>query len=721
MGFAESLATELVGLGATETRVRRSGVNFVGSLETAYAACLWSRLAGRVMLPIATFEAKTPEALYSGVRNILWREHLDVDSSFAIDCTLVRSVLRHSKHAALVAKDGIVDQFRESLGKRPNVQREQPNVRIHLHVEKNQATVSIDLSGDSLHRREYRTDTGPAPLKENLAAGLLVKAGWPNIASANGGFIDPMCGSGTLAVEAALIALDRAPGLTRSYFGFLGWEQHDNALWQSQLAHAKERAELCSSRARPRLVGFDQDGAAIKRARGHAAKAGVGQWIHFERRALSQSIKPLQDHAIAPPRAGLLITNPPYGERLHASESTERELGAVLQHCPPAWRLALLTTSDSISARIGLQVKAKHRCFNGPIECDLLEFQANASQNEVSKAPAAVQDSSFANRLRKNLRSLRKWARREEVRCYRIYDADIPEYAVAVDLYQGLETASNEQSWAHVQEYAAPANISPVVAARRLDTAVDAVSQVLELPSNQIYLKRRVRGKGGERYGQLKTQASFEHVREGRCEFLVNFTDHVDTGLFLDHRNTRQFLSDAAHEKSFLNLFAYTGTATVHAALGGARRSLSVDMSPTYARWAKQNFTLNGLDPMQHRYETIDCFAWLKKRAVRESSRFDLIFLDPPTFSNSKRMQTNFDVQRDHSELIVQVLSLLRPNGTLFFSTNARKFRLDATLAEPSERISVEDISAQTVPFDFSRRSNIHRCWRFTHHAVQDT
>jgi 23S rRNA (guanine2069-N7)-methyltransferase / 23S rRNA (guanine2445-N2)-methyltransferase len=307
----------------------------------------------------------------------------------------------------------------------------------------------------------------------------------------------------------------------------------------------------------------------------------------------------------------------------------------------------------------------------------------------------------FANRLRKNLRLLGKWARREGVSCYRLYDADLPEYAVAVDLYEG---------WAHVQEYAAPETVDPARAEARLREAMAVLPEALGIPTEHVVLKVRRRQKGLAQYERLATTGDFREVGEGGLRFLVNLTDYLDTGLFLDHRPTRAMIRDLAAGRCFLNLFAYTGTASVYAASGGAASTTSVDMSRVYLDWARRNLALNGFDqgPV-HRFVHADCLKWLE---ARRPERYDLIFLDPPTFSTSKRMgERTFDVQRDHVPLIRAVASLLGREGILLFSNNSRRFTLDR---DALFDFLIEDVTAKTLPHDFARNPRIHTCWRIT-------
>jgi 23S rRNA (guanine2445-N2)-methyltransferase / 23S rRNA (guanine2069-N7)-methyltransferase len=310
----------------------------------------------------------------------------------------------------------------------------------------------------------------------------------------------------------------------------------------------------------------------------------------------------------------------------------------------------------------------------------------------------------FANRLRKNLKNLGRWARQNGIRCYRLYDADLPEYAVAVDVYQG------ERMWVHMQEYEAPSSVDPAKAEMRLVHAVAVVPKVLEIPPEQLFLKILRKQKGLAQYEKQADAGRFHVVEESGLKFWVNFEDYLDTGLFLDHRITRRMIQDRAAGKRFLNLFAYTGTASVYAAEGGAASTTTVDMSRTYLDWTKRNLELNGIRGNRHELIQADCLEWVDQ-ALRDKRRFDLIFLDPPAFSTSKRMRRTWDIQRDHAMLIKKCAELLVPGGTLVFSTNCRKFKLDT---EALASLELEDIGRRTIPKDFERNPRIHHCWIVT-------
>jgi len=306
----------------------------------------------------------------------------------------------------------------------------------------------------------------------------------------------------------------------------------------------------------------------------------------------------------------------------------------------------------------------------------------------------------FINRLRKNARHWSKWARRQGITCYRIYDRDVPEFPVAVDVYeQRVHLQEIDTGWQQEEEEHQ----------RWAEGIRQAVSEVLELPLDAISFKIRARQRGQAQYEKTGAQGEDFVVGEGGRRFIVNLEQYLDTGLFLDHRNTRRMVGERAAGKRFLNLFAYTGSFTVYAATGGAVSSTTVDMSNTYQEWTRRNFELNCMDLGKHELVRADVFAFLEQ-AVKTGAKYDLIVMDPPTFSNSKKMAGVLDVQRDHAHLINQCLRLLPAGGELFFSSNLRSFQLEADALLPC---SVKEISALTVPEDY-RNKKIHRCFLLT-------
>ena len=705
------LAAELRALGVPEVTETRAGVRFGAGLADAYRVCLWSRVANRVLMPLAEFPAESPEALYVGVQAIAWEDHLDPGATFAVHLDTARSAITHSHFGALKVKDAIVDRLRDVWGGRPDVRLDRPDVQVVVYLFRDQATLSLDLSGESLHRRGYREEGSAAPLKENLAAAILMRAGWPELAAEGAALVDFMCGSGTLPIEAALMAADIAPGLQRDYWGFLGWRGHDPAAWADLIAEAQARRDLGLGRL-PHIRGYDRDPAAIRVALNNLARAGLAGRVHFERRDLDEATPGREGET------GLVVLNPPYGERLGADSDLPAlyaRIGATLREHFPGWRAALFTGNPDLGKHMGLRARRTHSLFNGPLECRLLHFEVTPEwfvSNRPRALPAEERSPGavmLANRLTKNLKHLGKWRRREGVTCYRLYDADLPEYALAIDLYEGAQPDSGgtRPLFVHAQEYAAPAQIDPRQARLRLREGLAVIQEVLEVRQERFYFKVRSQQKGRAQYERLAQTGHFHEVLEGDCRLLVNFEDYLDTGLFLDHRLTRRLLGQLAKGRRFLNLFAYTGSASVHAARGGALTTTSVDMSRTYLEWAERNLALNGFAPPWTELIQADCLQWVLAQAGRR--RFGLIFLDPPTFSTSKRMAETFDVQRDHVELIEATLELLEPDGILLFSNNLRRFRMEASEI-PGLRVT--DITKATLPPDFERNPRIHNCWR---------
>ena len=706
-GFADLLIAELAGCGARDARERAGGVAFSGPLECAYRACLWSRIANRVYLEIAHFEAQTADEFHAGVARLDWASQLGPEATLACEFTGRHPAITHTHFGALRLKDGIVDALRAATGTRPSVSTERPSVRVHAHAHGARISIAVDLAGESLHRRGYRTEAGEAPLKENVAAGVLLRARWPELAARGAPFFDPLCGSGTLCIEAALIAGDRAPALTRSYFGFLGWRGHDALLWARVRAEAEARAQAASVRPAC-LRGQDRDPSAIRSAQANAARAGVAAWVSFGVAALAEAAPPAQG-------GGLVCTNPPYGVRLadpEAARAVHRELGVVLRERFSGWSAAVLTGAPELGRELGLRAYRTHTIWNGALECRLLRIKVEAASERavgtLGRGAEHLRDSPgarmFANRLAKNLKRLRSWAQRAGISCYRAYDADMPEYAFAIDRYVTLEP---EEQWLYVQEYAAPAEIELEAVRRRRGEVLAALPEAAGVPPERIRVRLRRRSRGGEQYEKLAARGHFRLIEEGGLRFRVNFDDYLDTGIFLDQRLTRARLRAAARDVRFLNLFAYTGTATVYAAAGGARSTTSVDLSRTYLSWAQANLALNGRHAGSHEFVQEDCREWLAA-AAHSAERYELIFLDPPTFSNSKRMEGVLDIERDHPALIEASARLLAPGGLLVFSTNAQRFKLDAGLGA---RFEVVDISAATLPEDFARNPRIHRCY----------
>jgi 23S rRNA (guanine2445-N2)-methyltransferase / 23S rRNA (guanine2069-N7)-methyltransferase len=519
-----------------------------------------------------------------------------------------------------------------------------------------------------------------------------------------------MCGSGTFAIEAAMMAARVAPGLQRSYFGFNKWLLHQPPLWQTCIDQAQQAIKTSTDTM---IYASDYDAAALEVARANAKRARVDQFIEFAHQQVSALELPLTQ------ADSLVICNPPWGKRLQAEEDLGQlynDLGAAVQRLSPA-SLAIISANPDMLHRLKLKRISRKQVKNGPIECLFAMFATVDNQEAAEVAPAArvVVDEiavPLRNRLAKNARHLQRWAARNGVSCYRIYDADLPEFSFALDRYQS--EIAPAVVWYHLQEYQAPATIAADKAEYRIGVAAEVVRELFSIPEDRLFCKIRSRQRGSSQYQKQDNKNELYQVREGTASLLINLSDYLDSGLFLDHRVTRELVSRRSAGKSVLNLFCYTGAVGVQAGLGGASLVDNVDLSPTYLRWARENHLLNGLDDeSRYRFLRADIVELLKKPdqfALQQN--YDLIFCDPPSFSNSSKMQQSFDIQRDHEDLISLSMNLLAPEGLLLFSTNRRGFKLADVMQQSYNAV---DITRSTIAEDFKRNPKIHRCWEIRH------
>ncbi|QDJ12940.1 23S rRNA (guanine(2445)-N(2))/(guanine(2069)-N(7))-methyltransferase [Mergibacter septicus] len=710
-GFEELLKTELTQLGATECCIAQGGVHFKASDEVLYKSLLWSRLSSRILLPLVKTKVFTDLDLYTAVVNFNWQQHFDANSTFLVDFNGTNRQIRHTQYGAMRVKDGIVDHFERQGVARPNVDRHYPDIRIHVYLQRDDAVISLDLSGEALHLRGYRQDTGAAPLRETLAAAIIVRSGW----QLGTPLVDPMCGSGTLLIEAAQMEAKIAPQLQRVHWGFNHWKGHNQSVWQQVKQEAEQLADSrFSTNPQPHFWGLDIDRKVLAKAEQNARNAGVAHLIRFRQADIANLVNPCPDEV-----TGTLVSNPPYGERLGTTPALialYSVLGQRLKQQFSNWQVSIFTGDVTLLDYLRLRAYRQFKAKNGPLECVQKNYQLSARKalnEEEGDTPSVEQSNNFstsienqivavdfANRLQKNCKKLEKWAKQQGLEAYRLYDADLPEYNLAVDRYADHIV---------IQEYAAPKNIDERKARQRLLDAVAATLQVTGVATNKLVLKVRQKQKGLNQYEKLANQGEYFFVEEYGAKLWVNLTDYLDTGLFLDHRLTRKMVGEMAKGKTFLNLFAYTGSCTVHAALAGAKTTTTVDMSNTYLNWAEQNMLLNDLEGSQHTFIQADCLQWIQE--CRQ--QYEVIFVDPPTFSNSKRMQQSWDVQRDHLQLLQQLKSILSPTGTIIFSNNKRGFKMDlAGLAEVG--LTAVDITPKTLPLDFARNKHIHNCWLVT-------
>ncbi|MDU8924164.1 bifunctional 23S rRNA (guanine(2069)-N(7))-methyltransferase RlmK/23S rRNA (guanine(2445)-N(2))-methyltransferase RlmL [Pasteurellaceae bacterium LIM206] len=702
-GFEELLKAELTELGADQCQIAQGGVHFMADDETQYRALLWSRLSSRILLPVASAKVYSDLDLYSAVVSQNWLNYFDERCRFLVDFNGTNREIRHTQFGAMRVKDGIVDYFERSGKARPSVDKDNPDIRIHAYLHREDLVLSLDLSGEALHLRGYREETGQAPLRETLAAAIVMRSGWQRGTP----LIDPMCGSGTLLIEAAQMEANIAPRLHRMHWGFDFWQGHNQSAWDKVKAEAIKLAEDSAAQAiEPHFYGFDLDHRVLQKAKKNARNAGVAHLIQWRQGDVAALKNPLQDME----RTGTVICNPPYGERLGATPALialYSVFGQRLKQQFAGWNASVFSAEEGLLDCLRMRSYRQFKAKNGPLDCVQKNYRishrtlSHSEENPPLNVPAdMIAAADFANRLQKNIKKIEKWARQQGIDAYRLYDADLPDYNLAVDRYGDHIV---------VQEYAAPKNIDEHKARQRLLDAVTATLSVTGVDTDKLILKVRRKQKGSNQYEKLANKGEYFYVTEYGANLWVNLTDYLDTGLFLDHRLTRKMLGEMARDKDFLNLFAYTGSATVHAALGGAKSTTSVDMSNTYLNWAEQNLILNDINGERHKLIQADCLQWLE----RCDRRFDLIFVDPPTFSNSKRMENSWDVQRDHIRLMANLKRILRPQGCIVFSNNKRGFRMD-TAGLHELGLTAREISDKTLPPDFARNKQIHNCWIVT-------
>lgn len=713
-GFEEMLKTELEQITHAQCKVAQGGVHFTTDLKGAYQALLHSRLASRILLPLINTKIFSDSDLYASVVAYDWQSIFDPRDTFFVDFNGTNREIRNTQFGAMRVKDGIVDYFERKGFARPTVDKIRPDIRLHAYLNREELIISLDLSGEALHMRGYREETGKAPLRETLAAAIVLRSGWQKGTP----LVDPMCGSGTLLIEAAQMQANIAPQINRIHWGFDSWKGHQIELWKRVWQEAKESEILPPSAfgTSPReqgegssvlFFGFDLDHRVLQKAKQNAKNAGVADLIQWQQGDVSALKNPIVE------QVGTVICNPPYGERLGTTPALialYSVFGQRLKQQFAGWNASIFSGEPELLNCLRLRSARQFKAKNGPLECVQKNYLISENADKRSDLDENLQFSQnaqvapdFANRLTKNIKKIEKWAKQQGLDAYRLYDADLPEYNLAVDRYGDHIV---------VQEYAAPKNIDENKARQRLLDAVSATLYVTGVETNKLVLKVRQRQKGTNQYEKLANKGDYFFVNEYGAKLWVNLTDYLDTGLFLDHRLTRKMVGEMAKGKTFLNLFAYTGSATVHAALNGAKSTTTVDMSNTYLNWAEQNLELNNISLRNHRLHQADCLQWLAD--CRE--RFELIFVDPPTFSNSKRMENSWDVQRDHIALMKQLKRILTANGTIVFSNNKRGFKMDFDgLAELG--LTAENISHKTLPLDFERNPHIHNCWIVKHIA----
>ena len=624
---------------------------------------------------------------------------------------------------------------------------------------------------------------GSVPADVSALAGSTVERPTPTLPV----LIDACCAGGGVVLEAASILADRAPGLERRNWGFQSWSEHDAAAWRELLNEADRRAELAKGRV-ARIVATDPSGDAVACARRILKAAGLADRVIFAQPDLYKISRKLMMPACCggEPRGFVFLDTTEtaiskmsrvldLATSLHAGACGADPVRAMLSTMPtvaltrddllirtlgePARSLRVMPNNEEAEFFIFSAANGAISAGEGNVAAEDSMPAEDAVESSVAPSPATTlidlgdgkpcavlipESEQFARRLRKVAKLRRKWAQREGVTCYRVYDADLPDYSAAIDLYEGSATTPGR--WLVIAEYAAPREVDPALAEARLLDILTLAPRILQVDPDNVFAKARIRSRGGSQYGKqaggsnpgkggkprgtrggsasnrpsqgagsgtpsdIRTRR-LPLIEEGGLTFAVNFNDYLDTGIFLDHRITRGLVREHARGKRFfLNLFAYTGTATCYAADAGVEETVTVDLSNTYLDWAERNMEQNGFVGPDHHYVRADVMSWI--RDMRQTrNRWDLIFCDPPTFSNSSKMgRRTWDVQRDHVELLVGLSRLLSREGEAIFSCNLRTFRPDIEeLARAG--VVLTDITDETIPEDFARNKKIHHCY----------
>ncbi|MFK8013456.1 MAG: bifunctional 23S rRNA (guanine(2069)-N(7))-methyltransferase RlmK/23S rRNA (guanine(2445)-N(2))-methyltransferase RlmL [Marinicellaceae bacterium] len=684
------LKDELIAFGAENVAEKLSGVVFHANSDVLMRSLLWSRLANRILVLVNTIKVSNSDELYDAIYSTNWLDQLNlVPKSLAINFKGTNKELRNTQYSSQVVKDAICDRIRDLNENRPDIVKNNADLSVSVVLKNNQVLVYLDISGRSLHLRGYRQTLTKAPLKENLAAAVLIRANWPELSKNNANLIDPMCGSGTFLTEGYLIACDIAPGLTNPHYSVETWKYFDQDNWNQILFEAKTRMIAGIDNFKGQIIGADHHKDSVEITKEHAYQLNAEDIIQCQ-------YKTFENFSI-PNKNNLVVCNPPYGVRLKKNvDSTWRQLGEWMATKAVGSKAAIMTHAKNQGFMLGFRATKSWKLMNGDLLITLITFdidnekKLNTPSGQKHALPETAQ--MVANRINKNLNRLKKWIKKENINAYRVYDADIPEYAVAIDVYN---------NHVNIQEYKAPNNIPEKKTKKRLQDAVLGAQVALNIKNDKVHIKTRQKQASNNQYEKRTVDSENLIVHEQNRKYIVNLEKYLDTGLFLDHRWIRNYFQENAKNKSFLNLFSYTGSVTVAAALGGACNSVSVDTSKTYLSWAKENFNINRLDSNKHKVIRSDVLEYLSNC----QNKFDVIFVDPPTYSNSHSRTTDWDVQRDHKHMLLACKRLLNHNGEILFSNNYRKFVIDDEL---NSYFTINDITKQSLSPDF-QKSKIKR------------
>ncbi|WP_395375650.1 bifunctional 23S rRNA (guanine(2069)-N(7))-methyltransferase RlmK/23S rRNA (guanine(2445)-N(2))-methyltransferase RlmL [Marinicella sp. W31] len=687
------LKDELIACGCQDVREKLAGVSFTANAEQLMRVLMWSRLANRILVHVLETQIRNQKDLYNAIAGVDW---LAITKTPA-ESVLIRfqgttAQLKNTLFSSQVCKDAICDQYQQAGHLRPNVEKSDAQLNVFARLKHKELNVYLDIGGRSLHQRGYRIDRTTAPLRENLAAALLMRADWPEYSQQGYNLIDPMCGSGTILTEGWMMACDIAPNKDLNSPALMAWQAFDDTTWSNLQSEADNRKEQGMAAFRGQIIGVDHHQKSIDKALQNIKRLGANKNIQCQVQTL--------DKFRIPPRKNLVVCNPPYGVRLQKNSlQSWYALAHWLSRHAMGSEAAVVTPDASKGYMLGFRVHKAWSFMNGALDIQLRQFhvrkdqQLEAHEDQYFALPAAAQ--MLANRLKKNKKERQSWIQEQSIEAWRLYDAELPEFAVAIDVYQ---------DYIHLQEYQAPKSIPEKKARQRLSLAILAVQAVMQPNANKISVKTRQKQKGSSQYNALDQQGQEQHIKEQGRLYQVDLFRYLDTGLFLDHRWLRNHIESISKGKTVLNLFAYTGSIGVAAAIGGAQQTINVDTSKTYLKWAEDNYRLNQIG--SSRYQMIRADGM--EHVQNSEGSFDIIVVDPPTFSNSHSRTRDWDVQRDHTELLTACARLLKPDGVLFFSNNYRKFSLDENL---QKQFTIKDISRESLDMDFRSSQKIHWCY----------
>ena len=692
------LKDELIELGAEDVAEKLSGVVFYATPEVLMRSLLWSRLANRILVMINQIKVNTSDELYDAIYATDWLDQVNiVPNTLAINFKGTNQELRNTQYSSQVVKDAICDRIRETSETRPDVVKTNADLSVSVVLKQGQALVYQDISGRSLHLRGYRQTLTKAPLKENLAAAVLIRANWPKLSKENYNLIDPMCGSGTFLTEGFLMACDIAPGLTNPQYSVETWKNYNEDTWNELLYEAKTRMVAGIDEFKGQIIGADHHKDSVKITEEHAYQLNAEDKIQCQYKNF--------DNFNVPATNNLIVCNPPYGVRLKKNvDATWRQLGEWMANkvanTASVSKAAIMTHAKNQGFMLGFRATKSWKLMNGDLDITLITFdiagttKLNAPEGQSHAIPETAQ--MVANRIKKNLSKLKKWISKEEIKAYRVYDADIPEYAVAIDVYN---------DHINIQEYKAPNTIPEKKTKKRLEDAVLGAQVALNIKNDKVHVKTRQKQSSNNQYEKRVVDSENLIIHEQDRKYIVNLEKYLDTGLFIDHRWIREYIQENSQDKALLNLFCYTGSVTVAAALGGASNTTSVDSSKTYLAWAKDNYRLNRMDIYNHKLIRSDVLEYISSC----NNKFDTIFVDPPTYSNSHSRETDWDLQRDHKQLLLACKRLLNQGGEIIFSNNYRKFLLDEDLAH---YFSITDLTHKSISPDFVKSKIKRVCYQ---------